>query len=329
MRAIEFSMFGDPAEVLELVSIPQPAPGPGEALVRMTARPINPSDLYMVRGQYGYLPSVPAVPGLEGCGVIEAVGQEVEGYRVGQRVVPFMIDNPGSWSEYVVVPATPQGLVPVPDALGDDKAAQFTVNPLSAWLMMRYRLRLVKDDWLVQTAGASQVGRVVHKLAATEGIHVISIVHRPQRAAELLDQGAEHVLCSATDNVYAEIMARTDGVGATAALDAVGGTVATDVARALRRGGQLLIYGLLGGKATTFDTSALLFNGNAIEGFWLSAAQRKDPAGYGEAAAELAAYPHLPDLISGAEASYDLARFGEAVRHAERSGRSGKILLTG
>jgi NADPH:quinone reductase-like Zn-dependent oxidoreductase len=329
MRAIEFCLFGDPAETLELVCLPDPEPWPGQVLVRMTARPINPSDLYMVRGQYGYLPALPAVPGLEGCGVIEAVGAQVSGYHVGQRVITMSVQRAGTWSEYALVDARPEHLLPVPDALSDEQAAQFTVNPLSAWLMVRHRLALQPGDWLVQSAGASQVGRLVCQLGAGIGFHTISIVHRPERAAELRESGVEHVICSATDDVYKEIMIRTDGAGAAAALDAVGGSQATEMARALRPRGRMLVYGLLSGKSTAFDTSALLFNANSIEGFWLSAALRDDPAAFGRAAAELAGYPGLAGLIAGAEACYDLADFGEAIRHAERSGRSGKIILTG
>ena len=329
MRALEFSMFGDPAETLELVSLPEPEPGPGQVLIRMAARPINPSDLYMVRGQYGYLPTMPAVPGLEGCGVIEAVGAEVTGYQVGQRVITMSVQRGGTWGEYVVVDARPEHLLPAPEALSVEQAAQFTVNPLSAWLMVRERLALAPGDWLVQSAGASQVGRLVSQLGAGIGFHTINVVHRPERADELRESGVEHVICSATDDVYKEIMIRTDGAGATAALDAVGGPQATEMARALRPRGRMLVYGLLAGKSTAFDTSSLLFNANSIEGFWLSAALRDDPAAFGRSAAELAAYPGLAGLIAGAEARYDLADFGEAIRHAERSGRSGKIMLTG
>jgi NADPH2:quinone reductase len=328
MRTVEFSMFGDPAEVLELVMSDRPVPGRRQALVRMTARPINPADLYMVRGHYGYLPSLPAVPGVEGCGVVEALGPDATGYRVGQRVIPIMVQHGGSWSEYVVVHAEPRYLIPVPDWLDDGKAAQFTVNPLSAWLMVRYRLRLGQGDWLAQTAGASQVGRFVRHVCAAEGIRTINIVHRPERADEMREHGAEHVICSATEDVYAGIMARTGGLGVHAAIDAVGGAVAGAMARTLRPDGKLLVYGLLAGRTTPIDMSALLFKNNTIGSFWLPASLKRDPVEFAHAARELIDHPLL-EQITGAEATYDLAKIGEAVRHAERSGRTGKVLLTG
>jgi NADPH:quinone reductase-like Zn-dependent oxidoreductase len=326
MRAIEFYMYGDPNEVLELTSVAKPEPDQGEALVRVTARPINPADLYMVRGHYGYLPPLPAVPGLEGSGVIEALGQGVSGYHVGQRVIPIMVKEGGSWSEYIVTRARPELLLPIPDHLDDQRAAQFVVNPLSAWLMV-HRLGLGPGDWLVQDAAASRVGRLISQLGATLGFHTINIVHRPGRADELRESGTPNVVCSATDDIYARIMDLSGGHGATGAVDAVGGPVAAEMARALRPRSRLIVYGLLAGKATTFDMSAMLFGSNTIDSFWLPEVQRHEPERFVQAAKDLIAHPQLPSLIGPAEATYDLDKIREAVRHAELPGRKGKILL--
>jgi NADPH:quinone reductase-like Zn-dependent oxidoreductase len=327
MRAVEFSMFGDPNEVLETISLPRPEPGPGQALVRMTARTINPADLYMVRGHYGYLPPLPAIPGVEGCGVIDGLGTGVSGYHIGQRVIPITVAGAGSWSEYVVVRAQPTSLIATPDRLDDDRAAQFVVNPLTAWLLVRQRLALGAGDWMVQTAAASRVGRMVTRIATALGVQTINIVHRAERARQLRDQGAPNVLCSATDDVYEQIVKMTGGLGLAGALDAVGGPAAADMARALRPRGRLVVYGLLAGKSTTFDMSAMLFGAATIEGFWLPAVLRDEPAVFAQAAAELIAHPQLPGLIEAAEAGYDLAEVGRAVHHAELPGRHGKVLL--
>src|SRR5215218_5954175 len=100
MQSVRFHEFGNPAEVLRVEDVPQPEPGAGQVLVRMRARPINPSDLLTVRGLYGSLPSLPATPGLEGVGEIEAVGEGVKNLSPGQRVIPLAV--PGTWQEYLL-----------------------------------------------------------------------------------------------------------------------------------------------------------------------------------------------------------------------------------
>lgn len=99
----------------------------------MRARPINPSDLSLVRGRYGEPPALPAIPGLEGVGEVEGVGEGVDMLAPGRRVVPLLL-APGTWAERIVVPAGQ--LVPVPDEVGDEAACQLVVNPLTAWVML-------------------------------------------------------------------------------------------------------------------------------------------------------------------------------------------------
>src|SRR5690606_23867710 len=121
---------------------------------RMLARPINPSDIFTITGQYGQLPELPATPGLEGMGVVDAVGADVTGVSVGQRVVP---SARGTWREFVIT--TPEAILPVPEGLTDIQASMLLVNPTSAWLMLEDELRVQPGEWIVQNAGNSIVAR--------------------------------------------------------------------------------------------------------------------------------------------------------------------------
>jgi NADPH:quinone reductase-like Zn-dependent oxidoreductase len=87
MKALIFRETGEPKSVLQMAEIPTPPLAAGEALVRVLLSPINASDLHMVRGRYGYQPELPASPGIEGVGIVEAVGPGVQDPRVGTRVV--------------------------------------------------------------------------------------------------------------------------------------------------------------------------------------------------------------------------------------------------
>src|ERR1700722_12836926 len=111
MRQLVFDRFGAPAEVLRLAEAATPEPGPGQIRVRLTARPINPSDLMTIEGTYGRRVSFPAAPGDEGVGHVEAVGEGVNDSEPGQRVIPVGVS--GTWRESVLVPAG--AVLPVPD----------------------------------------------------------------------------------------------------------------------------------------------------------------------------------------------------------------------
>src|SRR5215218_8282694 len=124
MQSVRFHEFGNPAEVLRVEEVERPEPRAGQVLVRMRARSINPSDLLTVRGLYGSLPVPPATPGLEGMGEVAEVGEGVSDLRPGQRVIPLGV--PGTWAEYIIAPAVQ--LIPVPDSVNDQAAAQFVVN---------------------------------------------------------------------------------------------------------------------------------------------------------------------------------------------------------
>src|ERR1051325_86872 len=121
MRAIRFTQHGDPLRVLALEDVATPTPGPGEVRVRLTHRPITPADLLTVTGYYRIFSTPPLAPGLEGVGVIDALGDGVQGLSVGQRVIS-LAGQPGHWAEQYVMPA--ERVLPIPDAIPDQVAAR-------------------------------------------------------------------------------------------------------------------------------------------------------------------------------------------------------------
>ena len=166
MKALIFRATGEPQSVLQLAEIPTPRLTRGEALVRVLLSPINASDLHMVRGRYGYQPELPASPGIEAVGIVEAVGPGVQGSIVGTRVV--FVDTWNTWREQIVCPV--DRLVPVPDGLDDPTAAISYINPLTAWALTRSGHNLKEGDWLLQTAAASSVGKLVASIGAAVSI---------------------------------------------------------------------------------------------------------------------------------------------------------------
>jgi NADPH:quinone reductase-like Zn-dependent oxidoreductase len=326
MRAIRFHHFGPPAEVLQLDDLPEEGPGPGQVRLRLTHRPINPSDLLTISGHYGRLPHLPAVPGLEGVGRVAAVGEGVSGWRVGDRAIP--LGAGGTWRESVVVAAAQ--LLPVPDAVSDETAAQFVVNPVTAWVMLEEELALRPGDWLAQTAAGSALGRLVIQLAQQRGYHTVNLVRRAAAVTELRDLGADAVFSSDEADVVGRVRALTDGRGVAAALDAVGGETGALALRCLRPGGTLLVYGLLGGEPLPLHNGEMLFRGLTVRGFWLTHwFQHTPPERIQTTLRELMGLMAGGQLATAVEATYDLADFRAAMAHAQRPGRQGKIVLTG
>ncbi len=325
MRALQFDTFGKAVDVLRLVELPEPEPGPGQVRLRLTHRPVNPSDLMTIAGQYGRLPSLPATPGLEATGVVDALGDGVDGLQIGQRVVPLGLG--GTWRTWGVIDA--RRVLPVPDALSDQTAAQMIGNPVTAWVMLEELLDLEPGDWLLQTAAGSTLGRLVIQLARLNGYKTINLVRRPEQVQELLDLGADAAFCTADPDVARQVRALT-GKGAHGALEAVGGETGALALSCLAPGGKMIVYGMLSMQPIPLHSGEMLFRGTRIEGFWLSYWFATTPRAQQQAVLMRLVQLMLQEkLVPPVEAEYDLADFRQAILHAETPGNSGKILLTG
>jgi len=324
MLSVRFDQFGEPSEVLRLEERPKLSPGEGEILIQMRARPIHPSDLLTIQGLYGALPALPATPGIEGVGVIESLGPHVRGWQEGQRVIP--LGAPGTWQEYLVVKAGQ--LIPVPETLSDALAAQFVVNPLTAWVMTTEELKLEPGQWLLQTAAGSTLGQVVLQIARLCGFKTINIVRRRQQARELKALGADEVICTADEDMVERVMQITAKAGVPAAIDAVGGQTGADAARSLGRHGVMLSYGLLSGEPIPIDGGRMIFRSLTVRGFWLSDWFRNVPVERRRnVSSELLELMTRGEIAPPIEAEYPLKDITQAVQHAQRSGRRGKVLL--
>lgn len=233
MKAVVFEQFGDPGEVLQVREVPEPEPGPGQVRVRMLASPIGPADFLTVRGEYGYQPKLPATPGTEGVGIVEAGRGLLGRMRVGRRVA-VLNETGGNWQEKVVVSAL--RVVPISEHVPDDQAATFFVNPATAFIMTGLVLKVPRRAWLLQTAAGGALGRMVIRLGRHFGFRTINVVPRREQAEELLRAGGDAAIATESESIEDRVLALTDGEGVSVALDAVGGKTGSAVARSLGRG---------------------------------------------------------------------------------------------
>ncbi len=325
-KAVVFEEFGAPADVLRVRETATAQPSAGEVRVRMIASPINPSDLLVVRGEYGRLPRLPATPGFEGVGVVEAAGPGLLGkLRLGKRVA-VLNSGGGNWREQVIVPA--RQAVPVAPSVRDEQAAAFFVNPASALVMTRYLLRVPAGEWLLQTAAGSALGRMVIRLGREYGFRTINIVRRRDQAEELLHAGCDAAICSSEESLEERVKEITGGNGVRFAIDAVGGATATAVVRSLAPGRPLAA--LRHALRRAADHRSENANGCrcSVEAFWLSNWVREQSV-----LTMLGLFRRINRLLasnvltSETAASFPLDEVGAAVKQAEMPARSGKILL--
>jgi NADPH:quinone reductase-like Zn-dependent oxidoreductase len=327
MKAVQFSRFGPGWEVAEVVELADPgAPGPGEVVIDMLASPINPSDLLNFDGRFGaYAPALPAAAGGEAVARIAAIGEGVENVRVGDRVLA-LYGGRGNWRERRRVPAN--GMFPLPAEADTLQLAMFGVNPGTAWHMLTRYVTLRPGEWVVQNAGTSAVGRHVIRLAQTMGVNSISVVRREADVERLLALGATAVVVDGPD-LAKRIVAAANGGAIRLGIDAVAGESTGALAASVAQGGTVVIYGLLSGGASHFDAADVLFRNVAVRGFWFSAWFSGASSGERKALYDTLA-PLLADgtLAVPIEATYPLEQVKEALAHAARAGRSGKIVLT-
>ncbi|GAA1733323.1 quinone oxidoreductase [Isoptericola hypogeus] len=260
MRAVVAREAGGP-EVLESVERPDPEPGPGELLVRVAAAGVNFIDTYRRAGVYPM--SYPHVVGVEGAGVVAALGEGAEGFAVGDRVA--WAEAPGSYAELTLVPAS--SAVRVPDGLDLRTAAALPLQGMTAHYLVSSTFEVGPGHDVLLTAGAGGVGLLATQLAVARGGRVITTVSSPEKAALSSAAGAAHTVdYAAMDDVPAELPAvvreLTDGKGVHVAYDGVGRATFDASLASLRRRGMLVLFGGASGQVPPFDPQRLNAGGS-------------------------------------------------------------------
>jgi NADPH:quinone reductase-like Zn-dependent oxidoreductase len=326
MKAAVFEKFGDPHEVLRVRDVPEPHPGPGEVRVRMILSPVNPSDLLVVRGRYGVLPSLPATPGFEGVGVVDEVGPGLLGRLVqGKRVVAINGAG-GNWAEYAVIPW--RQARPLPADIPDEQAAAYFVNPATVLALARHVLKVRRGDWLLQSAAGSTLGRMMIKLGRHDGFKTLNVVRRREAVDELRALGGDAVISSADGPIDEQVRQIVGGEGVKYAIDPVGGETGTAVFRSLALDGRLVLYGTLSDEPIQVDPRLIISGKRSVEGFWLGHWMRERSI-----LAALMLFREIASMIRQSVLSseigrvYPLEEIPEAAKQADAVARHGKVLV--
>ncbi len=254
IRAIQFRSTGGP-EMLEEVRLAVPAPGPGEALVRHTAIGVNFIDTYHRSGVYPA--TLPAVPGVEAAGIVEAVGEGVAHVAPGDRVVYFCA-VPGAYCEARTLDA--RWLVKLPDGIADEEAAAAWLKACTVEFLVERCAKVGAGDHVVVTAAAGGVGLLLCRWLSEIGATVIAITSSPAKAELARAAGAHHSL--SYSDMPGTVRAITGGRGAEIVLDGVGRATFEAALDSLAKRGLLVSFGNASGKVGPVDFGLLATKGS-------------------------------------------------------------------
>ena len=323
IKAIVYGAHGKPEEVLRLEEQPLREPAAGEALVRVLAAPVNPADLNQIEGKYPIRFPLPATPGFEGAGIVEAVGASVRDVAPGAQVI--LPHDLGTWREKAVVAA--EKLTVVPNDIAPEQAAMLKINPITAWRMLHDFVRLEKGDWVIQNAANSAVGRAVIVLCRELGLRTVNVVRREELIEELRTAGGDVVLLD-NDELRDAVAAATGEAPIRLALNAVGGESALRLTKIVAPEATIVTFGAMGLQPLRVPNGLLIFKNLHFTGFWVN-------KWYEQASAEArrATFAPLIDLTrrglleTKVERAYSLGEFREAVIRAGEGKREGKIIF--
>lgn len=255
-HAIRIHQTGGP-EVLRWEAVELPAPAPGEARVRHEAVGLNFIDIYFRTGRYPL--TLPSGLGLEGAGVVEAVGDAVTEVRVGDRVA-YAGGPPGAYAEVRNIPA--DRLVKLPDAIDCKTAAAMMLQGMTAQYLLRRTYRVQAGDTILIHAAAGGVGLLVCQWAKALGATVIGTVGSDAKAALAQAHGCDHPIVYTRENFVERVKAITGGAGVPVVYDSVGADTFTQSLDCLRPLGMMVTFGQSAGPVAPVDTQELSKRGS-------------------------------------------------------------------
>lgn len=266
-RAMRIHGFGGP-EAMALDEVEVGAPGPGQALVRHTAVGVNFVDLHQRAGRYP-IPSFPATLGMEGAGVVDAVGPGVGAVKVGDRVC-YSVGGPGAmpctYADYAIRPA--DDLILLPAEIDDVTAAGMTLKGLTAQYLLRGAYPVEAGETILVHAAAGGVGLLLCQWADHLGARVIGVVGSDAKAELAAAHGCHHVIVAGREDIADRVRTLTGGEGVPVAFDSVGKDTYQASLESLRVRGMLVSFGSASGAIPPFN----LFNLNSMGSLYVTSA---------------------------------------------------------
>lgn len=307
MRAAICERFGDPSG-LEVRHVDPSPCGPGKVRVHIWAAGLNYVDALFVQGRYQIRPPLPFVPGSELAGEVTEVGDGVEGWRIGDRVMASV--GLGGFADEIVVDASQ--LLGIPDRLDYGQAATMIQSYATAWYSLTRRIRVEPEEWIVVLGGAGGVGLAALDVGRALGAKVISVASTDEKLQLCIQRGAHNVVNHRSEPLKERVRELTGG-GADVVVDTVGGELSEQALRALRERGRLLVVGFASGTIPDLPANQILLRNRSVVGVDWGAWAMSDPAGNAAVIGELLAEVDRGALTPVEPVQYPLAEVGRAL----------------
>ncbi|WP_331371399.1 zinc-dependent alcohol dehydrogenase family protein [Sinorhizobium chiapasense] len=267
VRVVRFHELGGP-EVLRIEDIDVVGPGPGEVQVRVKALGLNRAEALIRAGTYIETPTLPSGLGLEAAGIVETLGEGLEGFAPGDVVSVVPPPSMVRWPAYGELANFPARLVVKhPPSLGFEAAAAVWMPYLTAYGALIDIAGLRREDFVVITAASSSVGLAAIEIANWVGATAIAVTRTSGKKRALIGFGAAHVIASAEDDLEARLTEIAGPAGVRVVFDAVGGPAFEPLTAAMSRGGILIEYGGLSPEPTPFPLFAVLSKSLTLRGY--------------------------------------------------------------
>lgn len=327
MKALRVHTFG-PVDALRVEEIASPVPAADEIAINVAAAEVNFPDVLLIEGRYQCKPALPFVPGTIAAGEVHAIGRNVSGYAIGDRVFAHLPH--GAFAESVCAKA--EHCVAVPAAIPFAKAAALGLPHQTAWLALRERARLSRGETVLVLGGASGVGLATIGLAKSFGARRVIAAIRGQRGLNLArGAGADAVVDLTAENLRdslrSQVFAANLGAGVDVVVDPIGGEAANAALRAVGWNGRYVVVGFAAGEIPQFNGGHLLVKNISISGLQSTDYRDRFPQQAADARKEIFAF-YLGGLIDAPIAArLPLQRAIEGLSMIRDGAVKGRVIL--
>lgn len=323
MKAVICRRFGGP-EVLELAEVDEPAAGPGQILVDVKACSVNFPDLLMIRDLYQFKPGLPFVPGSEVAGVVRAVGEGVDRFSPGDRVLGSSLFV-GGLAESAAL--TADTTVTIPDDVAFEDAAGLLYAYGTSHHALKDRARLAPGQSLLVLGAAGAVGLAAVELGRVMGARVIAAASTEEKLALCRKHGAEETVNYSTEDLKTRVRELTGGEGADVVFDPVGGGFSEPALRSTAWDGRFLVVGFAAGDIPRIPLNLALLRGCSIVGVFWGSFVHREPERHRANVAQMVEWWRQGRLRPHTSATYPMERAADALRELAERRAMGKVVV--